>query len=190
MTNCYFLNFQCLILIFTALSSFDAYLVNLFRCENGRRCDHFGYYISLLIGFGKNRWSNKKSKYKQQRSSSWATNYLFRCENGRRCDHFGLWNHLAPRNRRSGFVSLHLQSLPGGAVKVINHCYNSLYYIYYILYIIYYILYTTYTIQYTWLLGIAAGFVSLHLQSLPEGAVKVIVTIHYNSMHYNTSLCL
>ena len=34
------------------------------------------YYISLLNGFGKYRWSNKKSKYKQQRSSSWATNYV------------------------------------------------------------------------------------------------------------------
>ena len=33
------------------------------------------YYISLLIGFGNYQsLSNKKSNYKQQRSSSWATN--------------------------------------------------------------------------------------------------------------------
>ena len=38
---------QCLMLISTALSSFDAYFVNLFRCKNGRRCDHFGLWNHL-----------------------------------------------------------------------------------------------------------------------------------------------
>ena len=85
-------------------------------CNLRRQC---WWGTQFFLRAATNFQKEKPHNFVNSRHISNLTTIGFRCENAWRCDHLDLWNHLAAWNHCSNSLSLALQGLPKGSVKVL-----------------------------------------------------------------------